>query len=196
MPEKQNHGRQLEVDRLLDRALAKYPGEPLPGFQSRMVRRLRGQKEPSIAEIFGWRRPISATVLVTSLALTAAASILIGLHLGHRRENAIWQQRIVALTEATLAKQGTSSSAVASAIATPSDTACISRTEKPLAVHRSRRHAAQFPSPTPLSSQERALAMIARNGSPELLSSLIHPKSATEDLSESSMAKEKHNPTN
>jgi negative regulator of sigma E activity len=190
MSEQQDRERLVQADRLLDRALARYAGEPLAGFERRMVRRLRWQQHVFAPALLSWRRIIRATAIAASLAVTAAASLSIGVYLGQKRANSMWQQGVGALTVATLAKQGTPTTSAAPATAPPWHTSCFPRAEKQLAVPRSSRHAAQFPTPAPLSAQERALSAIAVRGNRALLSSLIHPVSATDNPPESSMFKE------
>ena len=190
MSEQQDRERLEQADRLLDRALKRYVNEPVTGFERRMVRRLRMQQHASAPALLRWRRIVQGTAMAAFLAVIIAISLAIGMYVGQKRANAIWQHRLGASNVFALSKQGTATTSAARDTAPGGHASVSARAERRSAAFRSRPRSAQFPTPTPLSAQERALSEIAVRGSPALLSSLIHPVSATDNPHNNSMSKE------
>jgi hypothetical protein len=185
MSDQQDLERMAQAERLLDRALAHYSREPLAGFESRMVNRLRLEVETSMP----WRRErvAQAAALVTLLAIAAAASLFIGLYLGQRRANAVWEKRLNELTANSLTKQNQPSTSLTPSQFRPSRASSFRRSKSRSAVLHSGRNTAEFPTPAPLNAQERALAAIAIHGDSALVTSLLHPLSINENLHEGSI---------
>lgn len=174
MPEK--HELEQKAGELLDRTLARYAGEPLTGLESRTLARLRveqAQQEAAAARFFDrarWMRWLAAATVGTA---AVAASLVIGIQIGQHRSDAVWQQRV-----ANSASVWNSVPAAGKATVTTTPTPMIATSRAPRKTMRQAiapqlaKNAAQFPSPAPLSSQERALAKLAANGNPALLASL------------------------
>lgn len=183
MPEKHELNRQ--ADELLERALARYAGEPLSGLENRTLARLRAHEEAAARSFFSrtrWTRRLAA---VATAAAAAAASLLVGMQIGQHRADAIWQQRVAngvwnavkpagtatvlpiepaARTETTAKTSHPSSRQIQAAVGRkPSVSGSKVKTSDV---------AAQFPSPLPLTPQEKALERLAASGNPALLSSL------------------------
>jgi hypothetical protein len=97
MSDQQDLERMVQAERLLDRALAHYSREPIAGFERRMVNRLQLEAGAS-ATLWRRKRVAQAAALVTLFAITAAASLFIGLYLGQRQANVVWQHRLNELT--------------------------------------------------------------------------------------------------
>src|SRR5580704_496537 len=86
--DQQDLERMVQAERLLDRALAHYSREPIAGFERRMVNRLQLEAGAS-ATLWRRKRVAQAAALVTLFAITAAASLFIGLYLGQRQANVV-----------------------------------------------------------------------------------------------------------
>ena len=186
MPEK--HELEKKAGELLDHALARYAGEPLSGMEGRTLARLRverAQQEAAASRFFNrarWMRWLAAT---TAGAVAVAASLVIGIQIGQHRSDAIWQQRVANTTA------WNSVPAVGKATVAPVPAPVIATAKSPrrtlqrAIAPQLTRKAAQFPTPVPLSSQERALARLAANGNPALLASLAQATSkANENLAD------------
>src|SRR5215472_5415119 len=92
MPEKYELSRKAEE--LLDRALARYAGEPLVGLENRTLARLRKAEEVTAARFFSkarWTRRLAA---LTAATAAVAASLVIGIQIGQHRADIVWQQRV------------------------------------------------------------------------------------------------------
>jgi hypothetical protein len=148
------------LDRELDTALAKFTaGEPRAGLEDRVLANLRAQ-QAQVTERPWWRWPASA-------ALTAA--IVVTLFLAWRPESPV--QKIASNPSATKQIDGHAGTKVDDGGngATQLHAAGSARHFKPRAVIHSVRVASpapkldQFPSPQPLSEQERILARYIAN---------------------------------
>ncbi len=177
--------RMAQAEGLLDRALAHHSREPLAGFERRMVNRLQLEAGASPTP---WRRKrvVRTAALVALSAITAAASLFIGLYLGQRHANVVWQHRLNELTAISLTKHNQPSTSLTPSQFRPSRASSFRRSKSRLAVLHSGRNSAEFPTPAPLNAQERALAAIAIHGNSALVTSLLHPLSTTEKLDEGS----------
>jgi len=176
MPEKHDRERHAQADYLLDRVLARYAGEPLAGLENRTLRRLRAQQAAAVQRFFSWRSLVPYIAAAAAAGATVSVSLAIGIHIGQHRANVAWQQRISNSSASNAVGQADAvnvppTSAVTAANTSPQIRRAHSGTA---AVQPSSRHAAQFPSPAPLTAQERALARLASTGDPALLSSLAH----------------------
>ncbi|MBV8205371.1 MAG: hypothetical protein JO041_01155 [Acidobacteria bacterium] len=168
MPEPNDLDRKAEE--LLDRALANYPGEPLAGLENRTLTRLRMQQQENgrawLARA-GWATRIAAaTAAVAALAM----AVLVGVQIGERRADAVWQQR-TANGVWNSVKPAENQVTVAAA-RVPAST-----TTRAMRHHAGREQkavpsTAQFPSPAPLSPEERVMARLAGSSDPGLLASL------------------------
>lgn len=180
MPEK--HELDKKAGELLDRTLARYAGEPLSGLESRTLARLRIEQEAAAARFFNRARWMRWLAAATTGAAAVAASLVIGIQIGQHRSDAIWQQRVANTTA------WNSIPAVGKVTVTAAPAVAAARAPR-RSVHRATApqlaKAAQFPSPAPLSSQERALARLAANGNPALLASLAQATAkANQDLAD------------
>ena len=185
MSDQQDLERMVQAERLLDRALAHYSREPLAGFERRMVNRLQLEAGAS-ATLWRRKRVAQAAALVTLFAITAAASLFIGLYLGQRRANVVWQHRLNELTAISLTKQTQPSTSLTPSQFRPSRSSSFRRSKSRSAMLHAGRNSDEFPTPAPLNAQERALAAIAIHGDSALVTSLLHPLSTTEKLHEGS----------
>jgi hypothetical protein len=176
MPEKHDSERHAQADHLLDRVLARYAGEPLAGLENRTLSRIRAQQEAAAQGFFSWRSLVPYIAAVAAAGATVAASLAIGIHIGQHRANVAWQQRIANSSASNaVGKSGAVNVLPTSAVTAANTSPRIRRAHRgAAAVQSSSRHAAQFPSPAPLTAQERALARLASTGDPALLSSLAH----------------------
>jgi hypothetical protein len=156
-----------QLDQLLDRVLAGYAGEPRTGLENRMLARLRSQeaKRP----FFRWEWLIAGAA-----AAILIATISIGLELRHRR-----QQELVSI-QAPPARQQIAYNSVPSPgkLEVPNVSSAPARSSRSggstglassHAAHSEGGTAlgglssrpAQFPTPTPLSTQEKLLLRLA-----------------------------------
>src|SRR5215472_17528592 len=176
MPEKHELNRKAEE--LLDRALARYAGEPLAGLENRTLARLRSAEEATAARFFSkakWMRRLAA---LTAATVTVAASLVIGVQIGQHRADAVWQQRVA---------NGVWNSVKPAGVVNVPSTPVVPMVQA--SRRNSRRHSsprlekrnAQFPSPIPMTAQERSLARLAATADPAVLASLaqsMRPPSA------------------
>ncbi|HZU21515.1 MAG TPA: hypothetical protein VE998_01710 [Terriglobales bacterium] len=176
MPEK--HEIDQQAAELLERALGRYAGEPLAGLEKRTLARLRSEQETMAARFFNRARLRRWIAVATAGAATVAASLVIGIQVGQHRADAVWQQRLANASGIWNSVGPAGKVAITAAAPTES-----SRPPAVHAVHVARRHtaraaatragkAAQFPSPAPLTPQERSLAGLAATADPATLSSL------------------------
>ncbi|MBV8206899.1 MAG: hypothetical protein JO041_08910 [Acidobacteria bacterium] len=94
-------------------------------------------------------------------------AVLVGVQIGERRADAVWQQRTANGVWNSVKPAGNQVTVVTAAPA--SSTAMRPRVVR---ARNAKPATTQFPSPAPLSPQERALARLARSGDPGLLASL------------------------
>jgi hypothetical protein len=148
------NGKQDELDRALDAALAKYAAEPRAGLEQRVLANLRAETARG-AERAWWRWSVLAVV---------AAVLLIAVGLAKRLGNRTHPTTHVAVTAPTTEPAGTK-------VATSGEQHEV-RVRPGRAVRRAAQNLRsdaivtaaaqpkldQFPSPQPLSEQERALA--------------------------------------
>jgi hypothetical protein len=166
MPEK--HELDQKAEELLDRALARYAGEPLAGLENRTLARLRAAEETAATRFFSkakWTRRVAA---MTAAAAAVAASLVIGIQIGQHRADAVWQQRVANGVWNSVRPTGTVMVPPAPVVARAS----MPRKHVRPSSESKLTSSAQFPSPTPLSSQERALARLAATTDPAALASL------------------------
>jgi hypothetical protein len=180
MSEQEGQERFTHVDPQLDRALGRYAGEPLAGFERRMVSRLREKQSVAGPVFSNWRGIIRTMVALSAVAATAAALLFLGMYLGERRANAMWQQRVNALSRGTHAKLDSTPNTAIAVATSPRPASRVTPVRAHSAVLRSSRHLAEFPTPVPLTTQERELATLAFRGDPVLLWSLLHSVSTTD----------------
>jgi hypothetical protein len=169
MPEKYELNRKAEE--LLDRALARYAGEPLVGLENRTLARLRKAEEVTVARFFSkarWTRRLAA---LTAATVAVAASLVIGIQIGQHRADLVWQQRVANGGWNAVRPVGTVTVNVppAPAVSTVRAPRKAARRDFPPQLAK---QPAQFPSPVPMSAQERSLAQLASTADPALLSSL------------------------
>jgi hypothetical protein len=176
MPEKHDRERHAQADYLLDRVLARYAGEPLAGLENRTLRRLRAQQAAAVQRFFSWRSLVPYIAAAAAAGATVSVSLAIGIHIGQHRANVAWQQRIANCSPSNaVGRAGAVNVPPTSAVTAANTGSRIRRAHTgAAAVEPSGRHAAQFPSPVPLTAQESALARLASTGDPALLSSLAH----------------------
>jgi hypothetical protein len=170
MSEQRNSERFSQADYLLDCVLARYTSEPLAGLENRSLIRLRAQQGVVAQKFFRWRACVADTAAVAGVCAALAASLAIGIQIGQHRANLVWQKRL-ADSSASSATKRPNVPLTAAANTSPR----IRRVNAgAAAVRPSSRPAAQFPSPSPLTAQERALARLASTADSAVLSSLIH----------------------
>lgn len=146
-------GNQDELDRVLDVALAKYAAEPRAGLEERVLANLRAETARGAERV--WRRWCVLAAVVAALVIVAALS--------WRPGRSARPTNHVAIAMPTTQPASTQ----VAASGEPREV----RLQAGHALRKTRRHRApdavvaaqpkleQFPSPQPLSEQERALAM-------------------------------------
>src|SRR5215469_6415005 len=169
MPEKYELNRKAEE--LLDRALARYAGEPLVGLENRTLARLRKAEEVTAARFFSkarWTRRLAA---LTAAAAAVAASLVIGIQIGQHRADLVWQQRVANGGWNAVKPAGTVTVNVPPAPVVRTVRAPRKAAGRDFAPHLAGK-TSQFPSPVPMSAQERMLARLAATADPAMLASL------------------------
>ncbi len=165
-----NHGN--EFDDILNAALREYrEAEPLAGIEDRVLRRLQNHSERNPALCWRWRAAIAALAIVT-------IAIALGVRKAqqhHPSPPQVVQQR----TPVTSAPPGISQARSNESRVAP-EHAAESRAAKEQARQRMKLAntmsppiQAEFPLPTPLDSQERALLALAQTN-PDALRPLLH----------------------
>jgi hypothetical protein len=167
MPEK--HEVETKAGELLDRTLARYAGEPLTGLESRTMARLRVEQEAAASRFFKRARLLRWLGAATAGTAAVAASLIVGIQIGQHRADAVWQQRVANATAWNSVKP-------AGTVTVPPAPAAATVKAPRTFVHRAAapqlaRKAAQFPSPVPLTAQERSLAHLAA-ADPAMVASL------------------------
>jgi hypothetical protein len=160
-----------DADAVLDRVLANYAGEPLAGMEERALARVRARQQSAQARGFfraKWMKRIGAFAAATA---AAAASLVIGVQIGQHRSDEIWQQRIASNATAWNSVKPAAIVNVPQAAAPTAARTVRYRTPRHNSPYATK-PAAQFPSPAPMSQQERTLARLAANADPALLASL------------------------
>ena len=157
-----------ETDRLLDRVLSDYAGEPLTGFENRVARGVR-EKRSVAARTWPrlwWPAAVAATIV-------AVISFAFGVRTGEQRENARWQSVAVARSTVPAAVAPAPQPVITPAVEKCDTSPVSSRPSRTrVMAHRNSR---VFPTPAPLSAEERALANFAARSDPETVSSLLRP---------------------
>ena len=181
----QNESKRPDAGEVLDKVLARYAGEPLIGFEERIVRRVR-QRQLAAPNRFGWLRTMNPVAALASVVAIAALSVTIGVRIGEQRANAIWQRRTEEMKISLVAKKPALSSAATAETQVPpshrverviKDVPRLERHRVSAAPY----HAAHFPTPAPLTAQEKALAAVASRGGPKLVSSLVLTTATTSE---------------
>ena len=163
--------RDRQFDLLIDRTLAGYAAEPRPGLENRTLARLQAAKEAR-SRAFGWRWLLAGAVAV---AVLVAGFVGVDLYRQHRQSTVIATQQSPRANQVAynsvpnsprIDVKPSSSSAPAPRVARHHAT--VAAPEMAAAAPRP----AQFPTPAPLSEQERLLARLATQADPRILGTM------------------------
>lgn len=176
----EKHDINQQADELLDRALSRYAGEPLAGLEGRTLARVgarvgarvRAREEAAAADFFSRTKWTRTLAVLSASAAAVAASLVIGIQVGQHRENAMWQARVA---NATGVWNSVKAPGTVNVNPGPTPTAVKVIACRKAAARQATPQLAksgQFPSPAPLTQQERVLAHLVATADPALLSSL------------------------
>ena len=189
----QNESKPLrDPGEVLDNVLARYAGEPLTGFEERIVRRVR-QRQLVQPNRLGWPRwtmnPIAA---IASVAAIAAVSAAIGVRIGEQHANTIWQRRTDEMKMSAAVKKSVPLRANPDVRPASKPQAEARHIVARHQVRGVQQQAARFPTPAPLTAQERALALVASRGGPKSVSPLVLRSATTSESDDKANRDEMH----